>query len=243
MRKSILLLVFALVSLASNGQRIDPAAFSHELSIGTGIGASLNGEGGSDATFWMNYSHYYNRHVGYRAGVQYMPSNMGVDDFVCFPLAMSFRTALFDYSDYTYSALFAMDMLDAFLWEGDNIFVDMLAILLLTTINRGEFFFGLTPGLVLGDSNIRTAYYTGMDGNVYKEYHGINKAGILYCSADAGVNFSWRIWRFTINLTPVFRWNFTNNYRIYSAYEDTVYPQNTPVNWMFNLNFGLGYMF
>lgn len=241
----LIVLVLLLVSVSLPAQRIDPNGFTRELSAGTGIGAQMTGNDNSpDVNIWLNYSRYYSRHVGFRSGVQYMPSNFGVDDFLGFPLAMSLRTGMFDYSNYGYGAMLALDVLDAFIWNySDDIFADLFAIFLLSTINRGEIFFGITPGLVMGDSNIRQAYYLAPDGSVKTEYHGTKKAGSLYCSADAGINFSWRIWRFTLNLTPVFHWNFTDNYRIYSANEDSVHPQDTPARWFFNLNFGLGFLF
>ena len=243
MRK-IAIVILLLVALPTAAQRINPNAFGRELSAGIGGGGTFRNDFGADIAYWVNYSLYSSRHLGTRFGVQYMPEYLGVEDFVAFPMAFSLRTGMRDPSDaMTYGALAAMDLLDAFLWESDNIVVDMMAVFLLTLVSRAEVFVGLTPGYIFGGDAIRTHIYTGVDGNTYKEYAGVKKNGNLFCSADLGVNISWRIWRFTINLTPVARWNFTGNYHVYSAYEDTVHPQDTPINWLFGMNFGLGYLF
>ena len=76
-----------------------------------------------------------------------------------------------------------------------------------------------------------------------EQIQGIRKAGDFYCSADAGLSFSWRIWRFTLNMTPTVHYNFTENFRIYSDNEATVHPQDTPIPWLFSMNFGIGYLF
>ena len=199
---------------------------------------------GNDISYWLNYSKYYSRHIGGRFGVQYMPEYMRVKDFVSFPMALSLRTGMREANEtMTYGALVAMDMLDAWLWEGDNIVLDMFAVFLITLINRAEFFVGLTPGYIIGPDSLRETSYLNADGTVGTRVQGIRKAGDFYCSADAGLSFSWRIWRFTLNMTPTVRYNFTDNFRIYSDNESTVYPQDTPIPWLFSMNFGIGYLF
>jgi len=243
-KRLIVFIILSVLPVCAGAQRIDPNSFGHEISFGSGLGTSLNSlTTETNPTFWINYSRYYTRHIGLRTGFQYMPSNLGVDGFYCAPVAMSLRTGMFDYSDYGYGAMLAVDALDAMLWNSDNILADMLAVFLLATLNRGELFFGLTPGLITGHDSIDTVWYSGIDGNTYYERQGIRKAGSLYCSADVGVNLSWRIWRFTLNMSPAFHWNFTGNYHIYSEREGIPYPQDTPVNWTFTLNMGLGWLF
>lgn len=244
MKRVLFALIILFITLPAAGQRINPNAFSRELSFGVGAGATFENNFGSDANYWINYSKYYSPHLGARFGIQYMPEYLGVEDLVRFPLAFSLRTGMRSPNEaYTYGALAAIDLLDAFLWNSDNIVIDMFAVFLMTLISRAEFFVGLTPGFINGADNIHTAWYTGLDGNTYKEYHGIKKAGSFFCSADAGVNFSWRIWRITINMSPVVHYNFTENYRIFSQNESTVHPQDTPIRWLFSMNFGLGYLF
>lgn len=244
MKKILFSLFLMSVILPVMAQRIDPNSFGQELSAGIGAGTTFRSNTGNDISYWLNYSKYYSRHVGGRFGVQYMPEYMGVQDFVSFPMAFSLRTGMREANEtMTYGALLAIDMLDAWLWESDNLIVDMLAVLVLSLINRAEFYVGLTPGYIMGTDSLRETTYLNADGTIGTRVQGIRKAGDFYCSADAGVNFSWRIWRFTINMSPVVHYNFTENYRIYSANESTVHPQNTPIRWLFSMNFGLGYLF
>ena len=69
------------------------------------------------------------------------------------------------------------------------------------------------------------------------------KTRSLYCSADFGVNLSWRIWRFTINLTPAVHWNFMDNFHIYSSTDEGGHAQDASVPMHFTMNFGLGFLF
>lgn len=244
MKRTILMLLIMAVVLPVSAQRIDPNVFTREISAGVGAGATFRNDLGSDVMYWANYSRYYSKHLGARFGVQYMPEYLGIEGYAAFPMAFSLRTGMRNPDEgIAYGAVAAMDILDLFLWDSDNLVVDMIAVFLISLVSRAEFFVGLTPGYISGGDAIKTAWYTGLDGNTYKEYHGIKKSGDLFCSADFGLNFSWRIWRFTLNMSPVVRWNFTGNYHVYSALEDTPHPQDTPINWLFNMNFGLGYLF
>lgn len=238
------LIVLPASALDAYSQRKDPNLFRHEISAGTGIGTSFRNGSPSDATVWLNYSHYYDRHLGARFGLQYMPSNMNIDDFVALPLAFSVRTGMRTPNDaITYGTLAAMDLLDAFVWGNDNIVADMLAAFILTLISRAEAFVGITPGYIFGDSAVSYYSYAGLDGNIYNASHGVLKTRSLYCSADFGVNLSWRIWRFTINLTPAVHWNFLDNFHIYSSTDEGGRAQDASVPMHFTMNFGLGFLF
>ena len=244
MKKLLFSLFLMLVILPAMAQRIDPNSFGQELSAGIGAATTFKNNTGNDISYWLNYSKYYSRHVGGRFGVQYMPEYMGVRDFVSFPMAFSLRTGMREANEtMTYGALLAIDMLDAWLWESDNLIVDMLAVLVLSLINRAEFYVGLTPGYIAGPDSLHETTYLNADGTIGTRVQGIRKAGDFYCSADAGLSFSWRIWRFTLNISPVVHYNFTGNYHIYSNTESTVHPQDTPMPWLFSMNFGIGYLF
>lgn len=244
MKKLLFCLFLMSVILPVMAQRIDPNSFGRELSAGIGAGTTFKGNTGNDITYWLNYSKYYSRHIGGRFGVQYMPEYMRVRDFVSFPMAFSLRTGMREANEtMTYGALAAIDLLDAWVWEGDDIFVDMLAVFLITLINRAEFFVGLTPGYIIGGDSLHETSYISSNGSIGTRVQGIRKAGDFYCSADAGLSFSWRIWRFTLNMTPTVHYNFTENFRIYSDNEATVHPQDTPIPWLFSMNFGIGYLF
>lgn len=244
MKKFIILILVSFITILAQAQKINPESYTRELSGGVGFSTPFSDSYGADAVYWMNYSHYLGRHTGIRVGAQYMPENMEVDGFVGFPVSLSLRTGMRQTSDaYVYGGLLALDLLDAFIWDDGNFFANALAVFLLSMVNRAEFFVGLTPGYVYGDTHLHQGYYWDLDGNKYYETYGMRKNGSLYCSADAGLNFSWRIWRFTLNMTPSVHYNVTGNYHRYSANEATIHPQDAPVRWFFSMNFGLGYLF
>ncbi len=240
----IVTIILALAAVSLSAQKINPESFTRELSGGVGFNTPFSDSNGADAVYWMNYSHYLGRHTGVRFGAQFMPESMGVDGYVGFPVALSLRTGMRQTSDaYVYGGVLALDLLDAFIWDDGDFFTNALAVFLLSLVNRAEFFVGLTPGYVYGSSHLYQSHYYGADGNRYNETYGTRKAHSLYCSADAGINLSWRIWRFTLNMTPAVHYNVTGNYHAYSANEETIHPQDRPVRWFFGMNFGLGYLF
>ena len=244
MKKIVAIILVSFITFLAQAQKINPESFTRELSGGVGFNTPFSDSNGADAVYWMNYSHYLGRHTGVRFGAQFMPESMGVDGYVGLPVAMSFRTGMRQTSDaYVYGGVLALDLLDAFIWDDGDFFTNALAVFLLSLVNRAEFFVGLTPGYVYGSSHLYQGYYYGADGNRYNETYGTRKAHSLYCSADAGINLSWRIWRFTLNMTPAVHYNVTGNYHMYSVNEETVHPQDSPVRWFFGMNFGLGFLF
>lgn len=246
MKRVILALILIITALPAAGQRFVPNASVGEMSFGVGGCGSLSSSSGQDLSFWLNYSKYTGNYTGYRVGVRYMPENMGVADLVTFPIAFSLRTRMREGNEaLAYGSVIALDLLDTFLWENDNIVVDMMAAFLLAFVNRAEFFIGITPGYILGEDALRRTYYTS-GGENYIEETVTSCPNKFYCAAESGVNITWRIWRLTMNLTPYFQWNFMNNYQMSSRnLSDPAAPvtyYSTP-NWYFGMNFGLGYLF
>ena len=244
--KKIAIIILLFVATVANGQRFMPNASVGEMSFGVGGCGPLNSSSGLDMSFWLNYSKYTGNHTGYRVGARYMPENMGVADLVTFPVAFSLRTGMREGNEsLAYGSVIALDLLDSFLWEDDNIVVDMMAAFLLAFVNRAEFFIGITPGYILGEDALRRTYYTSGGGN-YIEETVTSCPNRFYCAAESGINITWRIWRLTMNLTPYFQWNFMNNYQMSSRnLSDSTAPvtyYKTP-NWYFGMNFSLGYLF
>ena len=244
MKKSITLILVSFITILAQAQKINPESYTRELSGGVGFSTPFSNSYGAYAAYWINYSHYLGRHTGIRLGAQFMPENLEIDNFVSFPVAVSWRTGMRTTSDaYAYGGVLALNLLDAFVWDDDNFFADLLAAFVLSLVNRAEVFAGLTPGYIFGESNLLRYYYQTVDGVHLYETSGIRKSGSLYMSADAGINLSWRIWRFTINMTPAVHYNVTGNYHSYYANEEIVHQQDTPLRWLFSMNFGLGYLF
>ncbi|MBP5567528.1 MAG: hypothetical protein J6X57_08615 [Bacteroidales bacterium] len=244
--KKIAVIILLFVATVANGQKFMPNASVGELSFGVGGCGPMQSSSGLDMALWLNYSKYTSKHLGYRVGARYMPENMQVADLITFPVAFSLRTGMREGNEsLAYGAIAALDLFDFFLWDNDNIFVDMMAAFLLAFVNRAEFFIGLTPGYILGEDALRRAYYT-IGEESYIEETVVSCPYRFYCSAETGVNISWRIWRLTFNMAPYFQWNFLNNYqktsRILGDPSATVTSYKTP-NWYFGMNFSLGYLF
>ena len=244
--KKIAIIILLFVTTVASGQQFVPNASVGEVSFGVGGCGPLNSSRGLDMALWLNYSKFTGNHIGYRVGARYMTENMGVADLVTFPVAFSLRTGMREGNDaLAYGAIAALDLFDAFLWDSDNIVVDMMAAFLLAFVNRAEFYIGLTPGYIFGEDALRRTYYTSA-GETYVEETVTSCPNRFYCAAESGINITWRIWRLTLNLTPYFQWNFMNNYQMSSRnLSDPAAPvtyYKTP-NWYFGMNFSLGFLF
>ena len=114
MKRFFLVLILSVLCLNAGAQRINPDVYGNEVSMGIGLGAAFRGHYGADANFWMNYSMYYNRHLGMRVGMQYMPEFLDKTDFFRFPMALSLRTGtrMVD-GGWVYGGLLALDLLEA----------------------------------------------------------------------------------------------------------------------------------
>jgi hypothetical protein len=122
-----------------------------------------------------------------------------------------------------------------------------LVNLLMNLFDRIEFHAGLTPGYVAGKSReIYPSYHyisTGYWGKSWTE-----KPSSFSLSADAGLNISFRIWRFDLKLMPAFHYNITNNYIHHlqegvKGSDEVILSTVKPIKWFFTFNGGFAFRF
>lgn len=192
-----------------------------DFRLDIGILASTD-KGGMDATMLqMTYSRlFWNRFV-WRAGAQYASDACGYQGMVGLPIGIGYRTGTLTFEE---AVAFAVGeavtdvVLDGLWGRPDEIGGDLLFDLMLMFFRRVEFFVGLTPAYYVGPAstaeNIRTYRRFGLTG-------------------DVGAVLSIPIWRFTLNLTPTYHYNFIKNYSC-----DNIVDRN-----LFSFTVGVGYLF
>lgn len=199
----------------------------------------------SDVVIGLHYGHYYPNGVGFRTGFQYIPTVVEIDNNFSVPLAVTYRTGSRTTSAKLNSA--AHGIARTQMSDEGNALKYGLVTFLMNLFDRIEFHAGLTPGYVAGKSReIYPSYhYRGMD---YWEKTWTEKPASLSLSADAGLDVSFRIWRFDLKLMPAFHYNLTNNYRYHiqegtRGSDDVIRYTVKPIRWFFTFNGGLAFRF
>ena len=199
----------------------------------------------SDVVIGLHYGHYYPNGVGYRAGFQYIPTVVDIDNSFSIPLAVTYRTGSRTTSAKLNSA--AHGIARTQVYDGDNALKYGIVTVLMNLFDRIEFHAGLTPGYVAGKSRDLNPSYRDF-GMGYWEKTWTEKSSSLSLSADAGLDISFRIWRFDLKLMPAFHYNITNNYRYHlqklaKGSDEILSTTVKPIKWFFTFNGGLAFRF
>jgi len=109
-----------------------------------------------------------------------------------------------------------------------------------------EFYAGLTPGYIVGESSAVSKSSWGDGFRCYKE-SWTEKSNSFSKSADAGFNLNFRIWRFDLKLMPAFHYNVLDNYKRHTTTGDKVIGASSnnvkPLNRFFSMSGGLAFYF
>lgn len=196
----------------------------------------------------ITYGNYNRSGFGFRCGAEWMFSNVDIDDYLGMPLSVSWkrgkRTTVKE-SMLSGAENMAWGVASNYRYgstpDAGTAFGSFLAGL----FNGIEFFAGLTPGYVFGDSETSHVLTDGYAGEDIERYYYIKNRFTL--SADAGIGISVRIWRFDLSVIPAFHYFITDNYHEVkvtsspiatgSHISDKSYP------WQFSIQGGLGFSF
>ena len=199
----------------------------------------------SDVVVGIHYGHYYPNGIGFRTGFQYISTVVEIDNNFSVPLAITYRTGSRSRTAKLTSAAYGVARTQGY--DGENAFKYGLASFLMNLFDRLEFHAGLTPGYVAGKSReIYPSYhYSGLG---YWEKTWTEKPSSFSLSADAGLDISFRIWRFDLKLMPAFHYNITNNYRYHiqkgiRGSDEVLSTTVKPIKWFFTFNGGLAFRF
>ena len=210
--------------------------------VGANVPMYKNIEG--DVVVGLHYGHYYPNGVGFRAGFQYTPTVVDIDNSFGMPMAITFRTGSRSRSQKLTSAANSVALTHIF--DGGQALKYEVVTFLMNLFDRLEFHAGLTPGYVAGKSREQfPSYHSSLD---YWEKTWTEKPSSFALSADAGFDVNFRIWRFDIKLMPAFHYNITNNYRYHiqegvRGSDEVIRHTVKPIKWFFTFNGGLSFRF
>ena len=241
--KRLLIIVSAiLVTIPLSAQK---ALENDEIFATVGVNVPMYKNMESDVIVGLHYGHYYPNGVGFRAGFQYVPTVVEIDNSFSVPLAVTYRTGSRSRSTKLTAA--AHGVAGTQVYEEEDILKYGLVNFLMNLFDRLEFHAGLTPGYVAGKSrDMYPSYHNS--GMGYWEKTWTEKPSSFSLSADAGLGISFRIWRFDLKLMPAFHYNITNNYRYHiqegvRGSDEVIRTTVKPIKWFFTFNGGLAFRF
>lgn len=209
--------------------------FPMDASLGVGVIAPFFGNSdavGGETFYSLSLSHFTRRGLGYRIGAQYAGYLVGVEKAFCFPLSLSYRTGMRSADDALTDAAYNIFMQDWFYTDGSSVFSILLSSLFFL-FRQTEFDLGLTPGIICGESSLRT--FSTPDNEQYQE--GINKRSPLYLTADFACQFNIPIWRFCLYFSPGLHYVITNNFQVVERYSVS------NLRWLFSGVAGIKFAF
>ncbi len=241
--KQLLIIVSAiLVTIPLSAQK---ALENDEIFATVGVNVPMYKNMESDVVVGLHYGHYYPNGVGFRAGFQYIPTVVEIDNSFSVPLAVTYRTGSRSRSAKLTAA--AHGVARTQVYDEEDALKYGLVTFLMNLFDRIEFHAGLTPGYVAGKSrDMYPSYHNS--GMGYWEKTWTEKPSSFSLSADAGLGISFRIWRFDLKLMPAFHYNITNNYRYHiqegvRGSDEVIRTTIKPIRWFFTFNGGLAFRF
>lgn len=241
--KRLLIIISAIfVTIPLSAQK---ALENDEIIATVGVNVPMYKNMESDVIVGLHYGHYYPNGVGFRAGFQYIPTVVEIDNSFSVPLAVTYRTGSRSRSTKLTAA--AHGVAGTQVYDEEDVLKYGLVNFLMNLFDRLEFHAGLTPGYVAGKSrDMYPSYHNS--GMGYWEKTWTEKPSSFSLSADAGLGISFRIWRFDLKLMPAFHYNITNNYRYHiqegvRGSDEVIRTTIKPIKWFFTFNGGLAFRF
>ncbi len=248
MRRSVLIIIsFLFFYVQGFAQKIDLRNYANDIEVNVGIQGVPKSNQGVDIRIDMTYARFYQKGVGFRTGLTYMPHCLGIRNSVGIPILFAWRNigvnkdAKVDINDVRkdmpyYETNDGMRHYNEFQYESFGEYVRDQAISdvsssLIKIVSKVELNVGLTPGYIFGGDNL---YYTGVDDNTT----GMIVRNPFYLMADLGFKTSWRIKRFYFNINPAMHYSITDNIRA----KDSDGTLSKSHRWHLSLLFGLSFM-
>ena len=235
-----LAIIFLFLSIFANAQ-VNSNSYNSEVTLTAGLYAPLTQNNGSDLLLTLSYGHFFYNGLGYTAGIQYVPSVVNVDDILGFPIAVAFRTGYKDASERFASAA-GNAARSARINGGDR--QNILANALLGLFNQTQFYLGVTPGYIFGESS-KVGW--SRTGNLSHDEFWTERKSPLYLSLDGGIAFNCSIWRFDLRLQPAVHYWLTDNLVTHSSVVDEISgplsDKTSTARWFFSLSGGLSFRF
>lgn len=212
----------------------DPWHSTDEITLSIGMFMPTRGEeGGAQESYRLDYASFGYNNLGYRVGALFTPQLRGIEGSLGIPVQIAWRSRLRGRERW------GENWPDAAASTIENRGNPLPGLLFILLPQRVEFSGGVTPGWIFGKEDIHSARTPAVNnGEWYDE--GILRHHPFTLSVDAEMRLTYRIWRFTLSISPGIHYYITDNFRTYTSFSDR---RTDPGRWFFSLYGGLGFMF
>lgn len=222
----------------------------HELGFYVGGTIPMKDGQEGDVTVGMNLSRFWPSGIGFRAGLQYTPSVMELNDVFGAPVAFVYRTRQRSTASRIETGAYgaAATIMDGVLYGRPDRLEDALAAFLIGLISNVELYAGFTPGYIHDiSSSAEGAQLTTISGQDVWELQWTQSPSYLSLSFDVGASFNYSIWRFDIKLLPAFHYYLTDNFRLHTETgnrtDGITSSDIQSIRWFFSIGGGLSFRF
>ena len=229
------------------------SAMPGDMGFYAGIYAPMYKGQESDITLGFTYGHFNANGLGYKAGLQFTPSVAEIDNVLGVPVAIAYRTRSADSKGRLARGAIAAG--ETFGYDVIMGYPDplrgALASFIANLFSQFEFYAGMTPGYISGDSAPVSTSYTRYGTTRTEDNSWTELNGHFSLTLDAGAYAHYRIWRFDLKLGPAFHYNLTRNYVFHT--ETNTFTDGSDIvewssseqalRWFFSLNAGLTFRF
>ena len=234
-----------IILIAATLTGLSAAAQVKDISLSAGVNVPIYKDLESDAVINVSYGQFFRNGLGFRAGLQWIPSVADVSNAFGMPVAFAYRTKARTTPERISGAADAM--LQDFGYGNEYGYAGAAAAgFLMNLYSDMEYFIGITPGYIAGTSSSGHEAAWGESWQ-YWETSRTEKKNSFSLMLDAGMTLNYSLWRFDFKLTPAFHYSLTNNYlyHISSGNKDTgaTTSRTLPLRWFFTLNGGLAFRF
>ncbi|MBR5174981.1 MAG: hypothetical protein IKW89_03495 [Bacteroidales bacterium] len=254
MRHLIIIPSLLILSFCANAQTAAEkrSNLSDDIGFYAGVYTPMYKGQESDVLFGVSYGHFYSTGIGYRTGFQLASRVAEVDNAFGIPIAFAYRTPARNTDGRVRSGAIAAG--ETFGYEAimgySNPLRGALAAFIANLFSQAEFFTGVTPGYVSGESSpVSTASWG--PGYLNTDRTWTERNGRFSLTLDAGTCLNYRLWRFDLKLSPAIHYNLTRNYIVNTEsvrFENgsdigTKTSLKQPLRWFFSFTGGLSFKF
>lgn len=250
-KHSVAFLAAILLGVSASAQKIVES--DEVFATVQGVVPMYKGIGADGAMVGIHYGHSFFGGFGYRAGFQYMSSIVDVDNYFGFPVALTWRSRSRSSSERLESGAYgaAGTISQNYYSSLGDLAKDAFASFLMNLFDRIEFYAGVTPGYMAGEST--SVSWMSIPGGY--EYQWTEKPHSMALTFDAGMDLNFRVWHFDLKLMPAFHYSpLRTLVSCKSNYDPAVGPkslepevrplkESRSLRWFFTFGAGFAYHF
>lgn len=235
--KLIIVFYMTLLSqhLFAQESEFDPTTYLNDICFSQGIYDNIQN---SDfkiqgVNYGLEYGRFDYNGLGGRVGIKYLSDDNGNLNVIGLPLQFAWRTKLTDHRKFGQRL---NDVIETAVNDSYNNRFNLFNALASMLSWRLELNAGLTPGFATGDD-----YKTAITDNSHQTtFVGMRINHKFYLTADAGLRFTIRVWRFNLAFIPQYHYLITDNFR--SISNKPQLNNRKVTKHILSANFGISFM-